>query len=88
MAKTVIHSEAVKIAAREYLALKERAIHPKGSFDKAGRWYPAEPCACAVRAPSRAFPFSFLVHCRTAAHVAETHGVDRKALLAAAKELP
>ena len=89
MAKTVPTepTEAVIAAAREYVALKTRAINPVGAFDKAGRWYPSKPCSCAVRAPSRAYPYSYLVHSRTAEHVAETHGVSRREVLRAAKAL-
>ena len=74
-------------AAREYLALRDRIVHPAGRFDNAGRWYPTQPCTCAVRAPSRAHPYSYLVHARTAAHVAEVRGVNRIRLLATAKTL-
>lgn len=74
-------------AARRYVALQTRTAHPDGKFDRGGRWYPTEPCACAVRAPSRAHPYSYLLHCRTAAHVAETAGVSRTRLLQAAKSL-
>ena len=86
MAKTG-HSEPVIAAAREYVALKTREINPVGKFDKAGRWYPTVPCTCAVRAPSRAYPYSLMLHMRTAEHVAETHGVSRRDVLAAAKSL-
>ena len=86
MAKTE-PTEAVLAAAREYHLLKTRAINPQGAFDKAGRWYPTVPCTCAVRAPSRAYPYSLMLHMRTAEHVAETHGVSRLELLRAAKAL-
>ena len=92
MAKTVPTeptepTEAVLAAAREYLALKQRAINPVGKFDQAGRWWPTVPCTCDVRLPSRAYPYSLLVHMRTAGHVAETHGVSRRDLLREAKSL-
>ncbi len=88
MAKTVgTPPEAVLAAAREYLALKTRAINPQGAFDKAGRWYPSKPCSCAVRAPSRAYPYSYLLHQRTAEHVASVFGVTRADVLRAAKAL-
>ncbi len=80
-------TEAVLAAAREYHLLKTRAINPVGAFDKGGRWYPSKPCSCAVRAPSRAYPYSLMLHMRTAEHVAETHGVARRDVLAAAKAL-
>ena len=92
MAKTVPTeptepTEAVRQAAREYVALKERRINPVGRFDGAGRWWPSVPCTCDVRLPSRAYPYSYLIHLRTAGHVAETHGVSRLELLRAAKAL-
>lgn len=65
-------------AAREYIALKNRDINPAGSFDGAKRWYPARHLACCdyIRSPSRGWPYSYLVHCRSAEHVATQHGVD------------
>ena len=74
-------------AAREYRALRDREINPNGSFDKAGRWYPAHACDCAVRAPSRAHPYSYLLHCRTAEHVARVRGVSRSGLLRAVRQV-
>jgi len=58
-------------AVAEFVGLSNRATHPDGDFDKAGRWYPHHKCACCshIRAPSRAYPYSLLVHCRTAEHV-------------------
>lgn len=56
-----------------FTARKRRAVHPSGEFDGAGRWYPSdnERCACCadVRRPSRAYPYSYLTHCRTRKHV-------------------
>lgn len=52
---------------------KARDSHPAGAFDKAGRWYPAESetasCCKAINSPSRAHPYSYMVHCRTRKHV-------------------
>ncbi len=92
MAKTVPTeptepTEAVRQAAREYVALKERRINPVGRFDGAGRWWPTVPCTCDVRLPSRAYPYSLLVHMRTAEHVASVFGVARRDVLRAAKDL-
>lgn len=80
-------TQAEREAATEYVALKTRAVNPAGKFDQAGRWYPTVACTCAVRAPSRAHPYSYLVHARTALHVAEVRGVSRTRLLAAVKTL-
>lgn len=76
-------------AAREFISLRDRHTHPKGSFDNAKRWYPDEylPCCSAIRGPSRAFPYSYMTHCRTAAHVANSHGVDVSKLRKAAREI-
>ena len=67
-------------AARTFIARRDRTGHPDGNFDKAGRWYPseAETCDCcsSVRSPSRAHPFSYMVHCRTMKHVANLFGVS------------
>lgn len=65
-------------AAREFISLKNRNTHPAGSFDNAGRWYPARHLACcdSIRSPSCSYPMSYMVHCRSAGHVATAHGVD------------
>jgi hypothetical protein len=52
----------------------DRITHPHGKFDNAKRWYPSdeEKCDCCeyIRGPTRAFPFSYMTHCRTKKHVA------------------
>jgi hypothetical protein len=52
---------------------KARQEDPAGTFDKGGRWYPSETerCDCCdrVRSPSRAYPYSYLLHCRTRTHI-------------------
>ena len=57
-----------------YYSRKLRLTHPEGHFDKAGRWWPSDreqySCCNAIRTPSRAYPFSLMVHCRTRKHVA------------------
>lgn len=71
-------------AARTFIARRDRTAHPTGKFDNAGRWYPseAETCDCcsAVRSPSRAHPYSYMVHCRTLKHVANLYGVSESEL--------
>jgi hypothetical protein len=56
------------------------------SFDEGGRFYPSEKeardCCANIRAPSRAFPFSLMKHCRTAKHIAKLYGVTEKAVRA------
>ena len=67
-------------AARTFIDRRDRTAHPQGKFDNAGRWYPSESetCACcsSVRGPSRAYPYSYMTHCRTMAHVASLYGVS------------
>lgn len=74
----------LETAAREYIARRDRTAHPDGKFDGAKRWYPsdAERCECcdSVRSPSRAYPFSYMVHCRTIGHIAALYNVDVKDL--------
>jgi hypothetical protein len=64
-------------AACEHILLQDRDLHPAGSFDKQKRWFPAfaYPCCDHIRRPSGKWPFSLLVHCRTAEHVAYDHDV-------------
>jgi len=83
-------------AVAEYLGRKDRSRHPKGTFDNAGRWYPADEehreCCTSVRSPSRAYPYSYMTHCRSIDHVARLYGVDvaelRKAVRAARPPSP
>lgn len=73
--------EPAEIAAAIVFTLREsRRSHPHGEFDKGGRWYPDEDaemadCCYGIRSPSRAYPYSFMVHCRTIKHVASLYGV-------------
>ena len=81
-----LYGEPVAKAAQEFLDLKARRANPDGKFDSAGRWYPdQEYSCCSVRSPSRAYPYSLLVHCRTAQHVAAARGVALSELKAAAR---
>ena len=74
------YQERVEQAAREFLDRKARTEHPAGSFDNAGRWYPddAERCTWCdtIREPSINYPYSLMVHCRTADHIAARMDVD------------
>lgn len=65
-------------AALEYIDLRDRATHPKGSFDSGGRFYLTEKkfCCSGIRRPSAAYPFSEMLHGRSADHVAAKHAVD------------
>ena len=66
-------ADKIEAAARLYLRRKHRLEHPVGEFDSGGRWYPAtlerQVCCVDIRAPSRAHPYSYMVHCRTIEHV-------------------
>ena len=56
-----------------YRALQDRVIHPEGDFDKQGRWYPTseedQGVTAVIRSPSKAYPYSYLVACRSKKHV-------------------
>jgi hypothetical protein len=77
-------NERINAAVQVYLDRQARITHPAGKFDKAGRWYPIgdERCECCnyIRTPSRAWPFSLMMHCRTMEHVAHLYDVDIKKL--------
>jgi len=82
-------NEKLQIAAQEYVRRQNRTAHPDGETVR-GRWYPSdsERCdCCGVRSPSRSYPWSLMLHCRTAKHVATRYGVSRSELLRAAKEI-
>ena len=84
-------SAAALKAALAYRARQSRQSHPKGTFDKGSRWYPSseEKCDCCegVRSPSRAWPWSYMVHCRTMTHVASLHGVPLPEVRAALRAI-
>jgi hypothetical protein len=67
-------------AAKAYLSLQMRETHPPGSFDSAKRFFlDAEyPCCTGIRSPSRAYPYSQMVHGRSAAHVAFQYGLGQE----------
>jgi len=66
-------------AAETYLARQDRAEHPDGYFDKAGRWYPSDTeiqgCCGRISGPTRNYPYPYMLHCRTAVHIAQLYGV-------------
>ena len=73
--------DKIEAAARMYLRRKHRLEHPDGEFDSGGRWFPDDGaekkrCCASIRWPSRAHPYSLLVHCRTLEHVCRLLGVD------------
>ena len=65
-------------AAIEAQGLRDRTLNPAGSFDKAGRFSLQHRCECCdeIRSPSRAYPYSEMVHGRSVAHVSSVHDVE------------
>lgn len=64
-----------------YNMLQNRMIHPKGSFDKSGRFFIEERDLIDVRSPSRAYPYSEMNAGRSLKFVkkiAKRYGVDTK----------
>lgn len=80
----VATTKALADAADTYLKRQNRTQHPDGEFDQKGRWYPSaseqQRCCDHISSPTRNWPYSYLLHCRTLQHVARLHGVDLKAL--------
>lgn len=71
MTKKQVFVAAVKLA---YAARRQRRVNPEGGFDRKGRWYPsdredADGDGSSTRSPSRAWPYSYLLRCRTRQHV-------------------
>lgn len=65
--------------AREYISRRERHSHPAGGFDSAGRFSLKErhECCEGIRSPSRAYPFSEMLHGRSLIHVAHELGLEQ-----------
>lgn len=88
-AKIEPYSARVAAALYRWHNLQSRKINPSGTFDKQGRWYPdddeREECCDSIRSPSRAYPYSYMVHCRSYEHVARKYCVDIKDLRREAK---
>lgn len=78
-------------AAREYISRRSRGTHPAGDFDAYRRFTldPSEICDCCtyIRAPSKRFPFSQMVHARTLKHVAHMFGIPEKDVRAAVQQI-
>jgi hypothetical protein len=56
-----------------YKMLQEREIHPSGTFDSGGRFYAYHDDLIDVRAPSRAWPHSHMIACRTLKYVKKVY---------------
>jgi hypothetical protein len=74
-------TEATKQAVQTYIQRRDRFSHPDGTFDSAGRWEMSDSercdCCAGIRTPSRRWPYSELLHCRTLAHCCALHGADQ-----------
>ncbi len=57
------------ICENVYKKLQNRDINPSGSFDNAGRFYSDNKHLIECRTPSRSYPYSELLACRTHKHV-------------------
>lgn len=84
--------ELMKAAAalQRYERRQARSEHPEGEFDKGGRWYPEgkdEEVMGAVRSPSRSFPHSYNLACRSLAHCERYEGADHQVVLTLKREL-
>lgn len=89
--KTTNNLDTITAAAHEFVARKNRQSHPEGTFDKQGRFYPSDrefqACCSSIRTPSRAYPYSYMTHCRTADHVAHLFGVDARDVRKMARQI-
>ena len=52
-----------------YKMLQNREVHPSGAFDAKGRFYAKHTDLISVREPSRSWPFSHMIACRTKKYV-------------------
>jgi hypothetical protein len=52
-----------------YKMLQNREIHPSGTFDGGGRFHATHWTLINVRAPSRQWPYSHMLACRTLKYV-------------------
>ena len=96
--EALLLGEAAKVADRmsraagEYYERQNRKSHPDGRADKAGRWYPSasegQSCCHQVRQPTRSYPWSLMVHCRTARHIACLYDVSEADLRKAGRKSP
>lgn len=73
-------------------ARQAREVHPDGTFEKHGVWYPSDterqPCCEGLRNPTRKYPYSLIVHCRTAKHIAHLCDVPKALLKQTAVAMP
>lgn len=67
-----------------YVMLKDRALHPTGSFDKAGRFYLKDSELVDCRRPSAKYPYTQMNAARTASFV---KAISRKYACSSKEEL-
>lgn len=80
----------IQNAAKQYIRRQDRSEHPDGKFDNAGRWYPddiEELDTDMYRSPSRAYPYSYMLACRSLEHIAKLNGFSKKNELLAIKRI-
>ena len=91
MTKTKRLTKKLRAVALESLFRRERITHPSGKFDNAQRWYPdeSEKCECCegIRSPSRSYPYSLMVHCRSTTHMASVSGYTKAIIKWAMKRI-
>lgn len=82
--------EPAMAALVRYERRQARIEHPSGSFDKAKRWYPTgrdEEVIDAGRSPSRSYPNSYNLACRSLAHCERYEDADHQVVLRLKREL-
>jgi hypothetical protein len=71
---------AIQRAAERYRRRRDRLEDPRGSCDRAGRWFPDYTENFVLRGyriPSRTWPWSYMLACRTIAHCARLEGIPQ-----------
>ncbi len=86
---TIRLTRKLRAAATRYIDLQSRTIHPRGVSDNAGRWMPSQELECCkgIRSPTRSWPWSLMLHCRTMVHVAKDSGYELATLRAAVRRV-
>lgn len=77
-------------ALLRYERRQARIEHPSGNFDNAKRWYPTgrdEEVIDAGRSPSRSYPNSYNLACRSLAHCERYEQADHHVVLRLRREL-
>ena len=82
--------DMISAAVQCYLDRRALITHPRGTVDAGGRWHPdateRQECCRRIRPPSRAWPWSLMLHCRTARHIANLYNVDPQVLRQAIRQ--